>query len=85
MKYLWNMKRGSEERQGCAHHTVKHSRVGLTNALIFKIWHRFGFSRFGLTKLLVHHGLFLPGMSDLISVKPQENREVCDASVFICT
>lgn len=43
------------------------------------------FVGFVLTKPLVYHGLSLPGMSDLISVKPQENGEVCDAGVFICT
>lgn len=40
------MKRSSEERQGNAHHTGKHSRVRITNALVFKIWHKFGFSGF---------------------------------------
>lgn len=43
------------------------------------------FLGFGRTKLLVYRGLLVPGMSDLISVQPQENGEVCDASVFICT
>lgn len=50
MKYLWYLKRGSEKRQGNAHHTGKHSLVRLTNALVFKIGHGIRFCRFWSNK-----------------------------------
>lgn len=40
------MKKGSEKRQGNAHHTGNHSCVTLINALVFKILNRIRFCRF---------------------------------------